>query len=48
MSGKNNKKLRQEVQKAGGAIFDEIRRQINAMPLKERARYAVRILRGRW
>lgn len=48
MSNKASKKLRKEVTKAGGEIFDEIRRQINAKPVKTRIVFAWRILLGQW
>lgn len=48
MSGKNNKKLRQEVRRVGGDIYDEIKRQVNALKLRDRLKIAGRIIGGRW
>ena len=52
MSGKNDRKIRREikyaVRSASGKIFDEIKQQINAYPLRMRLRFAWRILRGKW
>ena len=52
MNGKNSKKTRREVKQAvrsaSGKLFDEIKRQINAYPLRMRLRFAWRIVRGIW
>lgn len=48
MSGKKNKKLRKIVDSAASDIYEVIRAQVNALPLRMRVRFALRILRGRW
>ena len=48
MSNKNAKKLRKEVRNAGNAIYDTIKRQVNALKLRYRFKIAFRILRGAW
>jgi len=48
MSGKNNRKLRQIVRSASGDIYDEIKKQVNALQLRDRLKIAARIIRGRW
>lgn len=48
MSGKKDKKIRQEIRRAGSDIYDEIKRQVNALKIKHRARIAWRILWGKW
>ena len=52
MSGKNDKKRRQEVRQAvrsaSGKLYDEIKEIINAYPLRTRLRFAWRIVQGKW
>ena len=48
MSSKKNKKIRQEIRRAGSDIYDEIKRQVNFLNIKQRTRIAWRILRGKW
>ncbi|MCQ2485835.1 MAG: hypothetical protein MJ168_10955 [Clostridia bacterium] len=48
MSGKINKKMRKEVRRAGSEIYDEIVRQVNALPLIHRIKLACRIICGKW
>jgi hypothetical protein len=48
MSSKNDKKLRKEIRSAGSDIYDTIKRQVNALPLRHRWTIARKILRGAW
>ena len=48
MSGRNAKKVRKEIKAASSDIYDEIKRQINALPLRQRFIFAHKILRGKW
>ena len=48
MSAKNAKKTRKEIQRHGASIYDEIKRQVNALTLRNRWRIAWLILRGAW
>ena len=48
MSGKNDKKIRKEIRGAGADIYEEVKRQVNALPLRYRFKFALRIIRGAW
>jgi transcriptional regulator len=48
MSGKNAKTLRRNISVAYSNIYDEIKKQVNALKLKDRLRIAWRIFIARW
>lgn len=48
MSCKSDKKIRKEIRSAGSDIYDEIKRQVNALPWHQRWKIARRIRRGKW
>lgn len=48
MSGKAEKRLRQKIRREGSDLYDEIKRQVNALPLRHRFIIARRIIRGAW
>ena len=46
MSGKAEKRLRQKIRREGSDLYYEIKRQVNALPLRYRFKFALRIIRG--
>ena len=48
MSGKNDKKIRKEIRGAGADIYEEVKRQVNALPWRQRWTIARKIRRGKW
>lgn len=48
MSKTTDKKMRQEIRRAGSDIYDEIKRQVNALPYRQRRIIAKKIKRGMW
>jgi hypothetical protein len=48
MSSKSAKNIRRNIRATGSDIYDEIKRQVNALKLKDRLRIAWRIFIARW
>ena len=48
MSSKSAKNIRRNIRAAGSDIYDEIKKQVNALKIKDRLRIAWRIFIARW